>query len=104
MLGNAVKVGRRRQRQRATSGKQNAKRSQWAGRFVLNITRDENNVREAGQNRELPRSRDHLVRETMIGVGRQGRDLRENPNAETKERIRATNFLDRKTRERVRGN
>ena len=44
MLGNASKIRRRKQRQRATSGKQDAKRSQWAGRFVLNFTRDENNV------------------------------------------------------------
>ena len=51
---------------------------------------DENDIGEAGQNRKLPRGRDHLAREAVIRIGRQGRNLVENHGAEAQRRIRAS--------------
>ena len=44
VFGNAINVTRRWEKNRATSSKQNAKRSQRAGRLEANRAGDENNV------------------------------------------------------------
>ena len=46
VLSDVVKVFRRRESDEATGSKQNAKRSQRAGRLIVNRTGQENDVRE----------------------------------------------------------
>ena len=41
---SAIKVVRRRESKRVTGSKQNAKRSQWAGRLITDRARYKNNV------------------------------------------------------------
>ena len=46
VLGDAIEVSRRGEGDEATGSKQNAKRSQRAGRLIVNRTGQENDVRE----------------------------------------------------------
>ena len=46
VLGDAIEIIRWKESDEATSGEQNAKRSQRAGRLKINRTRQENDVRE----------------------------------------------------------
>ena len=47
MLGGAIEMVRRWEGDGATGSKQNAKRSQWAWRLIIDRTRQENNVGES---------------------------------------------------------
>ena len=47
MLGGAIEMVRRWEGDGATGNKQNAKRSQWTGRLIIDRARQENNVKES---------------------------------------------------------
>ena len=52
----------------ATGSKQNAKRSQWAGRLKVDRARQENDVRESSVLSKMLRGRDRFKREFAIRV------------------------------------
>jgi len=68
VLSYAVKVFRRRESDEATSSKQNTKRSQRAGRLIVNRTGQEDDVREASDFGKMLRGRDRVKRTSAIRV------------------------------------
>ena len=89
MLGGAIEMVRRWGSDGATGSKQNAKRSQWAGRLEIDRTRQENNVGEPSYLGEVPRSRDRFKGGIAIRVlsGWLKRNGFESPSTEGQERI-----------------
>ena len=60
MLSGSDKVDMGRERERATGSKQSAKRRQRAGGVKSERARGQNDIRQAGKFREVPRSPDNV--------------------------------------------
>ena len=89
VLGDAIEVFRRGESDEATGSKQNAKRSQRAGRLIIDRTRQENDIREPSVFSQVLRSRDRFkgmsaVRALFMGVMRDGF---KGPITESQERV-----------------
>jgi hypothetical protein len=89
MFGGTIKIVRRWEGDEATGSKQSAKRSQWAGRLIVNRTRQENDVGKSSDLDEAPRGRNRFKRDIAIRVlsGRLKRDGFESPSTEGQERV-----------------
>ena len=89
VLSGAIKIFRRREGDETTGGKQNAKRSQWAGRFKVDRTRQKNNFRESSDLSKVLRGGNRFKGEFAIDVASVG--VKENgsksPIAKGQERV-----------------
>ena len=68
VLSDAIEIFRWGEGDEATGSKQNAKRSQRAGRLKIDRARQENNVRESSVLSKMLRGRDRFKREFAIRV------------------------------------
>ena len=95
MLSNAIEVIRGREGDEATCSKQNAKRSQGAGRLIVDRARQENNVRKISGLSKVPMGRNRFKGEFTIRVlsERVQGDGFKSPSAEGQKRVNGVNFV-----------